>query len=122
MSTDKKILGYLDESYWLDMGTPETLVKASADLIQGKVSSPAFKKTSGSALIGQNCQIATAAKIFGGSDIQDEVIIEEGVIIESSIIGKGAQIAAGAQIINSVVNFGVRVPKSMILINNFYGF
>jgi mannose-1-phosphate guanylyltransferase len=31
-----KIYGYLDNSYWLDVGTPEALIKGSADIVTGR--------------------------------------------------------------------------------------
>lgn len=50
LKSGAQVFGYLDNSYWLDIGTPAALVKASADLIMGKVFSPATPKHEGSAL------------------------------------------------------------------------
>ena len=37
-----KVCGYVDASYWRDMGTPEDFVRGSADLVRGIVPSPAL--------------------------------------------------------------------------------
>ena len=37
-----KVCGYVDTSYWRDMGTPEDFVRGSADLVRGIAPSPAL--------------------------------------------------------------------------------
>ena len=39
-----QISGYLDSSYWLDIGTPRALLTATADLISGRAHSTAFEE------------------------------------------------------------------------------
>ena len=35
------VMGYVDNSYWLDVGTPEAFVRGSCDLVLGRLTSPA---------------------------------------------------------------------------------
>ena len=41
------VLGYVDNSYWLDVGTPAAFVQGSADVVQGVVESPALPGPAG---------------------------------------------------------------------------
>ncbi|MBO0866719.1 MAG: NDP-sugar synthase, partial [Mycobacterium sp.] len=42
LSDGVKVCGYVDASYWRDMGTPEDFVRGSADLVRGIAPSPAL--------------------------------------------------------------------------------
>jgi mannose-1-phosphate guanylyltransferase len=42
LSGGAKVCGYVDMSYWRDMGTPEDFVRGSADLVRGIAPSPAL--------------------------------------------------------------------------------
>src|SRR4051794_39403737 len=41
LATGGTVVGVVDDGYWLDVGTPSALVRASADLVRGLVESPA---------------------------------------------------------------------------------
>ena len=41
-----KVCGYVDATYWRDMGTPEDFVRGSADLVRGIAPSPALQRSS----------------------------------------------------------------------------
>ena len=45
------VLGYLDNSYWLDVGTPEAFVRGSCDLVLGRLRSAALPDLPGSLAI-----------------------------------------------------------------------
>ena len=42
-----KVCGYVDDTYWRDMGTPEDFVRGSSDLVRGIAPSPALHGPSG---------------------------------------------------------------------------
>lgn len=42
LSDGAKVCGYVDSSYWRDMGTPEDFVRGSSDLVRGIAPSPAL--------------------------------------------------------------------------------
>ena len=44
LSDGVKVCGYVDASYWRDMGTPEDFVRGSADLVRGIAPSPALRR------------------------------------------------------------------------------
>ena len=113
LANGAKVFGFIDTSYWLDIGTPAALLKASRDLVFA--SSKDF-------LALPDSNIAATAKITGGSVIGRSATIAEMAIIQGSLIGDGASIGERARLINCFVATGFSVPSDVIAENNFFGF
>jgi mannose-1-phosphate guanylyltransferase len=122
LSLGVKVYGYLDNSYWLDIGNPQALVKASADLITGVITSVATPKHSGDHLIAADAQVSPSAIINLGTVIEPEVVVEGNCQISGSIISKGAKIGGNCKIINSIIAPGTQIEAGMIVISNYLGF
>jgi len=86
LSSGVKVYGYLDNSYWLDIGNPQALVKASADLITGVITSVATPKHSGDHLIAAGAQVSSSSIVNLGTVIESEVVVEGNCQISGSII------------------------------------
>jgi len=122
LSSGVKVYGYLDSSYWLDIGNPQALVKASADLITGVITSVATPKHNGGHLIAANAQVSPSAIINLGTVIEPEVVVEGNCQISGSIISNGAKIGANCKIINSIIAPDTQIEAGMIVISNYLGF
>jgi mannose-1-phosphate guanylyltransferase len=122
LAADKKVFGFVDRSYWLDIGTPAALITGSKDLITGKVFSAATPAHSGDSIISEGAQIAAGAKINLGSNIQPQVVVESNCEISASIIGEGATIGANSKIIDSFIAPKTKIPAGTVAINNYLGF
>lgn len=55
-----RVCGYVDATYWRDMGTPEDFVRGSADLVRGIAPSPALGRKPGESLVHDGASIAPA--------------------------------------------------------------
>jgi mannose-1-phosphate guanylyltransferase len=42
IESGQTVMGYVDTSYWLDVGTPETFVRGACDLVLGRLPAPAL--------------------------------------------------------------------------------
>ena len=122
LSSGVKVYGYLDNSYWLDIGNPQALVKASADLITGVITSVATPKHSGDHLIAAGAQVSSSSIVNLGTVIESEVVVEGNCQISGSIIGKGAKIGANCKVINSIIAPDTQIEAGMIVISNYLGF
>jgi mannose-1-phosphate guanylyltransferase len=118
LSGGANIRGFIDNSYWLDVGTPQALLTASRDLAIGKISSPAVANKINDCVISPSAKISSTAKISGGSTIGEEVTVEDGVEIIGSIISDGVQVSAKAQIKNSILGRAVTVGHSAQIIGS----
>ena len=122
LANNAKVFGYLDNSYWLDIGTPAALVKASADLITGAITSSATPNHTGDNLISPSAQIGSGCVINNGSVIESEVVVESNCQITGSIIGSGAKIGSNCKIIDSIIAPGAQVEAGMVVLTNYLGF
>ena len=122
LSSGAKVFGYLDNSYWLDIGTPAALVKASADLVTGVISSVATPSHTADALIFPTAKIGAGCEINNGSVIEGEVVLGSNCQISGSIIGKGAKIDANCKIIDSIIAPGAQIEAGMVVLTNYLGF
>jgi len=118
LKTGANIRGYIDNSYWLDVGTPQALLTASRDLVLGKISSPAVVNRIRDCVISPNATIDTTAKISGGSTIGEHVRVEAGAEIIGSIISSGTKISTNSRINNSILGRGVIVGSAAQIIGS----
>ena len=122
LANNAKVFGYLDNSYWLDIGTPAALVKASADLITGAITSSATPNHTGDNLISPSAQIGSGCVINNGSVIESEVVVESNCQITGSIVGSGAKIGGNCKIIDSMIAPGAQIEAGMVVLTNYLGF
>ena len=122
LAADKKVFGFVDRSYWLDIGTPAALIKGSKDLITGRVFSAATPAQNGDCIIASSAVVAGNSKVISGSNIQPQVIVESDCEISGSILGQGATIGANSKIIDSFIAPNTKIPAGTVAINNYLGF
>ena len=112
-----KIFGYLENAYWLDIGTPKALLKASTDIVlrtgaglvmPGATVDPTAQITAGSC-VGRGSSVGAETQIQG-SIIEAGAIIGSQVIITNSFVAAGAVVENGAQIGSSFVTKGEILP------------
>ena len=113
LSKGAKVFGFIDKSYWLDIGTPAALLKASRDLVS---------EMNKEFLSLPESTIASDAKVTGGSVIGRRSRIENLAQVDGSVIGDGAVVGAGARLKNCFVAEGFEVPAYVIAIDNYFGF
>ena len=118
LKSGANIRGFIDNSYWLDVGTPQALLTASRDLVIGKISSPAVVNKVNDCVISPSAKINSTATIAGGSTIGDLVTVEAGAEIIGSIIGAGTKIYANSKINNSILGRSVIVGDSTQIIGS----
>ena len=109
VSSGAKIYGYLENTYWLDIGTPRALLKASTDIVL----------RTGTGLVMPGATVDPTAEITGGSCIGRGSTVAAGAHIDGSIIEAGAVIGAQASITNSFVATGATVDKGAKIGSSF---
>jgi len=130
LASGAKLVGYVDRSYWLDIGTPAALLKATQDLIAGTAQSEAFDALVASgdfvvedrSLVAKSAVVESNSHISQGSFIDGGAVIGEGAIIDGSIIGAGAVVGALASLRSTFVAEGTQIPEALIAENSFFGF
>ncbi|MFI6476908.1 sugar phosphate nucleotidyltransferase [Nonomuraea sp. NPDC050663] len=103
------VLGYADQAYWLDVGTPAAFVRGSADLVLGRLASPALPGPVGESLLLPGAEVSAEAKVDGGTTVAAGAVVEAGATVTGSVLLEGSVVASGATVVDSVVGKGARV-------------
>jgi mannose-1-phosphate guanylyltransferase len=117
IADDAVVMGYLDTSYWLDVGTPQAFVQGSCDLVLGRLASPALTPgdVPGEALLLDGAEVDPGARAGGGTVVGAGSVIEAGARVDGSVLFDGVRVGAGARVSASVLGRGVRIGESVVL-------
>lgn len=119
IAANKKVMGYIESAYWLDIGTPATLMKGSKDLITGLADGAALDRYKFAHRSPEFISLSqnVSGRITGGSSIgaHCQIINCE---IEGSIISDGVE-AEDCTIINSFIEIGAKLPTSSRIENAY---
>ncbi|HSP38704.1 MAG TPA: NDP-sugar synthase [Frankiaceae bacterium] len=100
------VRGFVDSSYWLDLGTPAAFVQGSCDLVRGLISSSALPGPVGEALLLHGAEVADDATVTGGTTLGRDVVVGAGAQVTGSVLFDSARVGAGAVVVNSIVGRG----------------
>lgn len=109
-----KVIGYVDDGYWLDLGTPLAFVQGSKDLVKGIAPSPAVPHT-GENLILDGASVDPDATVSDGTVVGAGATVAAGANLQGSVLFDGAAIGAGAQVIDSVIGRDARIADGVRL-------
>jgi mannose-1-phosphate guanylyltransferase len=109
------VLGYPETAYWLDVGTPETFVRGSCDLVLGKLASSALPGPAGESLVLPGAVVKPGAKLSGGTAVGAGCQVDAGAEVEGSVLFDGVAVGVGATIRNSAVGRAARIGDGAVL-------
>ena len=122
LNSGRPIFGFEDSRYWIDMGTPHAMIKASRDLILNPSISSATPEINGGALLESNVRIDPTADASQGSYIASGTEIGPRVKVHGSIVAENVVIEEDSIVENCFIAPGTRVKSGSILENQVFGF
>lgn len=126
-----KLFGFVDSDYWLDIGNPGALLKATRDLISGEATSAALSLALADGKFDRvSDQLMKASGVFidepstqdSGTYLGEAVKVGSDSTLRNCIVGDGAVIGEKTVLINTFVAPGFHVPPATIGENLFLGF
>jgi NDP-sugar pyrophosphorylase family protein len=120
-----------EDAYWCDIGTPSEYVRASRDVLSGRmrVSGERVAGVAPSARLGENvtlegdvrvgerCRIGKNVRIAGPSVLGDDVTVRDEAVIFRSIVWDRVTIGVRAQVVDAIVGIDYTVPDNARLHN-----
>jgi mannose-1-phosphate guanylyltransferase len=118
------IYGMVDDSYWIDIGTPAALLQGSVDVVQGVANGGALdgvplEHRSPEYVAHAGSIVEPGAIVTGGSAIGRNAHVGVGALVDRSIICDGAKVLAGAQIRNSFVAADTTVSAKLQVLDSY---
>lgn len=108
-----RVFGFVDNSYWLDIGNPGALLKATRDLIES---------TGHIMAQGKSSTIDPTAIVDQGSYIGAGASVGARASLHQCIVGDGAIIGANVDLTRVFVAAGHQVSENSVAEDEFFGF
>lgn len=126
MLVGRGLYGYEASGYWLDIGTPDRYLKATYDILEGKVSTEVGQELGdhglslvdgatvegrviAPVLVGAGSSVAPRALVGDRSVLGSGVTVGERARVEASVVLDGAAVGASTTIVASIVGPGVSI-------------
>jgi mannose-1-phosphate guanylyltransferase len=119
----RAVFGYVSPAYWIDTGTPAKYLRATFDLLEGRLAGLAYPapfvdptaRISLRAHLGRNVVAGSDVTVEDGAEVEDSVLlagalVESGARITDSIVGPRSVVGAGATVSEAVLAEGSKVP------------
>jgi mannose-1-phosphate guanylyltransferase len=115
LASGRRLQAHVESSYWLDLGTPASFVRGSADLVQGAAPTAALPGPVGTALLLPGAKVAPSASLTDGTTVGADVQIGDGSRVSGSVIMNGARIGDGALVERSVLGPGASIGDDTVV-------
>jgi mannose-1-phosphate guanylyltransferase len=117
------VQGFVSDSYWIDVGTPQKYLQATFDALEGRIRGlpyPAPHVDPGADVslrshLGRWVVAGPGARVGPDAEVEDSVllagaVVEDGAKVRESILGPGARVGAGAIVHGAVLAEGAVIP------------
>lgn len=120
-----------ENSYWLDIGTPERYLQGTYDILTGKVSTKVLERlingqsihglvdpeafVDGPVIIEEGAVVEAGARIQGPSVIGKNVVIKTNAVIHKSVVLSDSEVQEGASLDQSIIAQNATIGKKCIL-------
>ncbi len=122
----RPLFGLIDDSYWIDIGTPKALLQGSIDVVRGIANADALAQAkisyrSDEYVAMEGAVIASDAMVFGGSSIGPHVNVSSKAQVDGSIVCAKAHLSEGARITRCFVAEGAIVKAGVDYSKKYIG-
>ncbi|MFN2590091.1 MAG: sugar phosphate nucleotidyltransferase [Actinomycetota bacterium] len=127
IEADRPVFGFLSPAYWIDLGTPEKYLRATFDLLEGRVGGEAFPTpfVASSAAVSLRAHLGSWVVVHEGARVGDDAEVEDSVLlagaevgeaarVRDSILGPRAIVGAGALVAGAVLAERATVPPGTV--------
>ncbi|MGX7680707.1 sugar phosphate nucleotidyltransferase [Jatrophihabitans sp. DSM 45814] len=110
-----RVAGFVESSYWRDLGKPADFVAGSADLVRGIAPSAIMAGRTGEYLVLPGAEVADSAVLLGGATVGAGCIVGPNAIVDGSVLFDGAKVGAGTMVTCSVVGAWASIGAQTVL-------
>jgi NDP-sugar pyrophosphorylase family protein len=122
LAQGRRMFGYFESCYWLDIGTIERYLQANQDILAGKIR-PTLreKEISPGIWLGAGAEVSPEALLTPPVILGSGVKIEGGAVVSGSVIGPETVIEAGAEVRDSVLWEKITVASGATILHSVIG-
>lgn len=110
-----RVVGHHESAYWLDVGTPQALCRASADLVLGAATSPAYREPPAQFWTAPDAEVSPTAALTDGTSVGPGATVADEAGLSGTLVFERAMIGRGAVVTDSVVGSGACIGAGAVL-------
>ena len=130
----ERVAAYIDNGYWIDIGTPEKYIQVHRDIMSGRCKAYPFEGIGSGSLpvvdgalvdpnaeltspcfIGPKARIDAGAKIGKNSVIGHDVHVGPSAVVEGAILWPGCKVGANSVVRNCILGRNVQIGANAIV-------
>jgi mannose-1-phosphate guanylyltransferase len=115
LASGRDVRAWRQSAYWIDVGTPEALVRCSSDVVLGIAATAAEMQRPADAWYAEATRPPSDAVVDGGSSIGPGAVVGARAVVRGSILMAGAVVGAGAIVHESVIGREARIGDGAVL-------
>jgi mannose-1-phosphate guanylyltransferase len=96
------------DGYWMDIGTPESYLQATWDILEGRVATE-VRATEPGLFVGAGSTVSDSARVGPRAVVSAGCMVEVGATVAGSVLLDGCTIGAGASVSDSILAAGAIV-------------
>ncbi|MFM9053271.1 MAG: NDP-sugar synthase, partial [Solirubrobacterales bacterium] len=102
------------EGYWMDIGTPERYLRATWDVLEGRIETSVPVQTDG-VLAVEGSEVSPTATVGPRAVVGEGCTVAEGADVRGSVLLSGAAIGSKASVIDSILGADVVVSEGELV-------
>ncbi|MFM8889027.1 MAG: sugar phosphate nucleotidyltransferase, partial [Solirubrobacterales bacterium] len=102
------------EGYWMDIGTPERYLRATWDVLEGRIETSVPVQTDG-VLAVEGSEVSPTATVGPRAVVGEGCSVAEGADVRGSVLLSGAAIGSKASVIDSILGADVVVSEGELV-------
>lgn len=106
------LYGFLFDDYWIDIGTPESYLEATYDLLAGRVESDLPPRDETNSLIYDGC-ITSGARIGPLAVLGRHCSVGDGSTVERAVLHDSVIVGHDCEVVEAILGEGVRVASGV---------
>lgn len=105
------VYGFLSDTYWMDLGTPEKYLRATADVLEGRVRGLEYPDP----FLGEGVEVAPNAKIEPRVVLGPGTTVGPDAVVGDSVLFAKTKVEARARVFGSILGHAVHVGADAIV-------
>jgi mannose-1-phosphate guanylyltransferase len=98
-------VAYVDNGYWIDIGTPQKYLQVHRDIMDGRFVAPPFDKAgAGAAFVSPDAKVDEGVELSGPCFVDEGAVIKAGArVLPYSVIGRQTHVEESAIVEGSII-------------------
>jgi NDP-sugar pyrophosphorylase family protein len=115
-------VAYVNNGYWIDIGTPEKYMQVHADIMDGRYRAAPFASAARTAHVAATARIEEGASVAAPCFIDEGAVVKAGARIEPySVIGRECHVEEEARVEGAIVWANSRIGQQAVVSRSIVG-